>query len=288
MLILGKWSLSLRSPPRRWLERPTAINPHLRPLPRLPDIGARDAMDAVMKGLGERGAKRPATALGRDSAAAGSNGSSASDRGAHSRVLEALGSVPSIVGEGEHERPLMEAMLLGMRNLSMEAQELKAAVITSWELPRDSLYIEQAMRFKDEYIRKCRTVKGKGQDLGHMKNYVFLGLMMAGKADKRIGEQHQGILEELVGKHLRDEDGEMDISNAPKTAHLVGHCQVSRSKKKGFVNIHLRGQEGARLMQVFQAVWAQDGKQQWDPTAPNPVHRDLKLALEEVRRRKGD
>ena len=71
-------------------------------------------------------------------------------------------------------------------------------MMESWELPLESIYIAKGMEFKDQSIEQCRKVKGKGVNLGHMKNDVFLGLFMAAKAEGLTPEETKNY-----GKHMR-------------------------------------------------------------------------------------
>ena len=83
--------------------------------------------------------KRGRTAEGsqpRGTLASGSNG-------------DPMGNLPATLGEGEYERPLMEAILVALRDLSMDVQDLKGAVYMSWELERDSEYVTEGMKMKE-------------------------------------------------------------------------------------------------------------------------------------------
>ena len=237
-----------------------------------------------MRGLGKKrtlgggrwqetaGEPRP----GEPRSASGSQGTS---------VSEILGDLPTTLGSGTHEKPVLEALMLGVRDLSMEVQEMKAVVVESWEIPMDCNYVTKGIELKDQYINYCRQMKGKGEDLGHMKNYVFLGLYIAAKMDG-LDPQQTEAMETIVGKRVRDQEGVLDASKAPMIAHLVGYCQVSKSKKKGFVNIHLRGTEGEEVMTILRNKWAKIGRQQFDPTTGKPVHRDIKEGIQEMNRNK--
>ena len=158
-------------------------------------------------------------------------------------------------------------------------------VVESWEIPLASNYVSKGMELKDQYIGYCRQMKGKGEDLGHMKNYVFLGLYIAAKMDG-LDTQQAETMETIIGKRVRDNEGTLDASKAPMIAHLVGFCQVSKSKKKGFVNIQLRGTEGEEVLTILRSKWARIGKQQFDPTSGKPVHRDIKEGIQEMNRTK--
>ena len=120
-------------------------------------------------------------------------------------------------------------------------------------------------------------MKGKGENLGHMKNYVFLGLFMAAKAEG-LEQQDAATLERIIGQKVRDGEGTgtLDLSKAPQVAYLVGHCQVAKSKKKGFINIQLRGEEGQEVMRIFRSQWNKTGTAQWDPVAGKPIHKDIR------------
>ena len=49
-----------------------------------------------------------------------------------------FGNLEETVGEGPHARPLMEAVLEGMKDLTKEVQELKANACMSWEGCREA------------------------------------------------------------------------------------------------------------------------------------------------------
>ena len=113
-----------------------------------------------------------------DSKASGSSSTPARD------MKEILGNLPSTVGQGEHQRPIIEALAIGIRDLSMDVQDMKSVITHSWEFPPDTAYVDQGMKFKDQYSKDCRAAKGTGKDLGHQKNYIFLGIYVAYRADR--------------------------------------------------------------------------------------------------------
>ena len=78
-----------------------------------------------MMSLGEPDAKK--TRVGPAPRSSGPATSAASSGSAPMESI--LGDLPARVGEGEHERPLMEAIVLGMQDLSMEIKELKTVVL---------------------------------------------------------------------------------------------------------------------------------------------------------------
>ena len=130
---------------------------------------------------------------------------------------------------------------MGMRDLAMDVQDLKGAVYHSWEMDKDSHYITRGMEWKDYYTQEVRRTKGQGVNLGHMKNYMMTGLYQAYCKDKDAGEAGRKRMQELVGTLARDDNNKIAISKAKNLEHLVAHCQVVRTKKKGFINILLRG-----------------------------------------------
>ena len=88
----------------------------------------------------------------------------------------------------------------------MDVQDLKGALYHSWELEKDSQYITLGMQYKEQYSQDCRENKGKGVDLGHQKNYIFAGLLMAMKKDKDLGPDGLVPVNALLEK-LRDTRG---------------------------------------------------------------------------------
>ena len=176
----------------------------------------------------------------------------------------------------------MEAMLMGMRDLSLQVQDLQGAIFQAWELDMQSMYIKNGMEFKEAYMKECRRVKGSGTNIGHMKNYILMGLYQAYKADADNSPADKDTMERLVGAKVRNSDKRLSISLAKELAEMVSHCQVVKTKKKGFLNIHMRGTEGTQVMSLLEAAFTREGKRQWDPPPPKPIHRDLKVALDEA------
>ena len=105
------------------------------------------------------GAKRPATDQAMRTATE-ANGAAAS--GPNGNLGGGpLGNLPATVGSEEHERPVIEAMAMALRDLSMEVQSQKTITMDSWEITNDNPYIRKAMLFKEEYMKLCRQSKGK-------------------------------------------------------------------------------------------------------------------------------
>ena len=189
-----------------------------------------------------------------------------------------MGSVPARAGSGEHERPIMEAVLMGMRDLAMDVQDLKSATYMSWELPMDATYISKGMDFKEQYATHCRNNKGQGVNLGHQKNYIFMGLYVAMIGDSELTSEEKDKMEELVGTKLR-ENGNLTLTKVKSIALMVGACQVVRTKKKGFINLALKGPEGNIVMETLTRLLDKVGTRQGDAGPPKPIHKDLKEAL---------
>ena len=197
----------------------------------------------------------------------------------------ALGNLPTTLGEGEHERPLMEAMALGMRDLSLGLQDVIGVTVESWELARDSPYVEKAMEWKDRYIKDCKASRGRGIDLGHMKNYILLGLFMAHQKEAGSTQEHKDTMEAMIGKKLRNGEGKIDLGNIKNLAPMVSYCQIVRTAKKGFLNITLRGDEGMQVKVIMDQALGRAGKRQWDSPMARPIHKDLKNGLDAARKK---
>ena len=210
-------------------------------------------MEAVV-GMEQSSAKRQ---RGADQGALGSGS------GSSTLSMTYMGAVPARVGSGEHERPIMEAVLMGMRDLAMDVQDLKGALYLSWELPMDATYITKGMEFKEQYAANCRKNKGQGLNLGHQKNYIFMGLYVAMMGDNDLTQEEKNMMEELVGAKLREE-GQLSLTKAPAIALMVGACQVVRTKKKGFINLALKGPEGQRIMGTLTRLLDKVGTRQGD------------------------
>ena len=173
---------------------------------------------------------------------------------------------------------------MALRDLSMDVQDLKGAMYLTWDITPESVYIAKPMEFKDQYSKDCRNVKGTGKNLGHQKNYIFMGIYLAMRQDKDLSVQEKEKLETLVGLKIRTE-GTLDIGKAGSLAEMVAYCQVVRTKKKGFLNLLLRGEQGAQVMEILGKVLDNEGHRQWDAGPPKPIHREVKLSLEAARQR---
>ena len=129
-------------------------------------------VDSDMQGAGANlaGSKRRVTEAGTvvntGGKARGSDQQSQQGRG----DSEIQGRLPSTIGVGDHEKPLLEGRCLALQDLVLEVQDFKGAVYRSWKLEPESEYITQAMKFKGLYSKKCTEVKGTGIDLGHQRN----------------------------------------------------------------------------------------------------------------------
>ena len=242
--------------------------------------------EEIVGGTGQQ--KRRAVgmdAMDRTSQPGGASGSSRALGPGHGDFRAALGNLPATLGEGEHERPIMEAMMLGMRDLSLGLQDIVGVTVESWELSRDSPYVEKSMEWKDRYFKDCKANRGKGVDLGHMKNYVFLALFLAHKADKDGTQEEKDTMEELIGKKVRNSDGALDVGNVKALAPMVSYCQIVRTAKKGFLNITLRGEEGMKVKAILDRALGRAGKRQWDSPMQKPIHKDIKNGLDAARKK---
>ena len=189
-----------------------------------------------------------------------------------------MGNLTETVGEGPHARPLMEAVLEGMKDLTKEVQELKANACMSWEVDLKSAYLDKAMEMKEAYVAKCKEVRGQGKDLGNIRNYVFIGLFLQYLQDRDVSLEERKLMEDLVGAKIRDGNKTLNLDLAPNLNSIVAVCTVVRTKKKGFVNLEMK-KEGVQLMDLMAKALGREGKQQHQLMHMHPVHADLNKAL---------
>ena len=124
-----------------------------------------------------------------------------------------MGTLPDRVGTGDHEQPLMMAVLQGITELSMDVADLKGAIYNkSYEGPAEWRYLKEAIEYKKSYVKKCQEAKGSGTVVGHAKNYVLAGMYMAYKRDPENSKDKKYRMEELVGKLLRDDGMKLDLN----------------------------------------------------------------------------
>ena len=192
-----------------------------------------------------------------------------------------MGRLPATIGVGDHEKPLLEGMCLALQDLVLEVQDLKGAVYRSWKIEPESDYIAQAMKFKSLYSKKCREVKGKGVDLGHQRNWVFLGLLVAMKEDtQNILAPDQEVLETQVMHRVRNSEGHIDPTKAKALSMVTAYCQVVKLAKTAWVNILVRGEEGEAVYKVLQEALAREGEMTFEGPPPKPIHKEIKIAVQ--------
>ena len=130
------------------------------------------------------------------------------------------------------------------------------------------------------YTDHCKEVRGKGQDLGNVRNYCFTGLFLFHQADKDTSPEERELMENLVGKKLRGLDNKLTVTKAKDLTCLVATCQVTRTQKKAFVNLSMRQTEdGGKVMTLMTKAMTREGEPQTSVTHMHPVHADLRNAL---------
>ena len=194
-----------------------------------------------------------------------------------------MGSLPATVGEGEHEQPLMEAVLQGMRGMALDIQGLKAALYDSWEANPKSNYVTSGLELNDLWNSDCRTKKGT--NIGDNKNYVLFGLYKAAMEDPKVTQEEKDLMKGIVGPRIKNAAGQYEMDKLKNLADLVGHCAVSRTKnrKRAFVNIMMRPGEGQQVGKVLYEAITRDAERMWDSSVPQPIHKNLKDALAAAR-----
>ena len=122
--------------------------------------------------------------------------------------------------------------------------------------------------------------------MGHQKNFVALGLYLAAKSDGSAERHDKKGLQDLVRPRVCTGDIP-DLMKAKNLEDLVAHCQVTKTKNKCFVNLMGQDtQEGKLFLELMEKCLAKTGKRQFDPAPPQPVHKDLKIALAEARKKR--
>ena len=225
----------------------------------------------TVKGMERMGANRRMTSEGGDATEdAKEKGSGSASSASGSQMIKAMGNLPETVGEGEHSKPLVEAM--------------KMHYVDSWDCHRDCQYVISGMRMKDVYLAKCKEVRGKGVDLGNIRNYLFMGLYLQMKEDKDMSREEMQVMADVVGNKLRDATGTLDVARAKNLSDLVSHCSIVRTKKKGFVNVAMRQtEEGDKVRRIIRQTMGREGTLQKDVLHSAPEHGDLREALRKAR-----
>ena len=89
-------------------------------------------------------------------------------------------------------------------------------------------------------------------------------------ADEDNDKEDKAKMESKIGARIRNDQNKLDLSKVKDLAEIVGHCQVTKTKKKGFINISMRGTQGTEAMTLLEIALLREGKRQWDPHHPNP------------------
>ena len=140
--------------------------------------------------------------------------------------------------------------------------------------------------YRGHWSDKCREAKGTGTVVGHMKNFVALGLYLAAKSDPNADRADKKGLQDLLRPRVCTGDVP-DLMKAKNLEDLVAHCQVTKTKNKCFVNLMGQDtQDGKLFLELMEKCLAKSGKRQFDPAPPQPVHKDLKIALAEARKKR--
>ena len=108
---------------------------------------------------------------------------------------------------------------------------------------------------------------------------------MAMQQDKDLDPEGKKTVADILRVVRTTQGDQLTLDKVKELSPYVAHCQVVRTKKKGFINILLRGEGGTLVMKHLEPALNRDGKRQWDPTVPKPIHRDIKNAILDSKRR---
>ena len=190
----------------------------------------------------------------------------------------AADGIPETGGEGDHEQPLVLGMLQGMQVLSLAVADLQGVVYKQWKGPPGWRYVTQAVEYRKAYGKRCVEVAGKGVKLGAAKNWAMFGLFKAYMEDDGNRLEDKKRMSELVGKHYRNREGNLDIALAAQAAKVTGHVEVNDAKHAAYITYQARGPDAKEILALFEKAWAKEGEEQMDPPLPKPVLRDLRRA----------
>ena len=205
---------------------------------------------------------------------AGSSGDSSMER-----LRKIQGNLPDRLGEGEYEKSLLEGMALCIRDIQLEQQEMKSCLVSTWEMPKESVYVEGAMKMKDLWQGACKASRGTGKNLGHPKLYTFMGLYQALLQDAEVPQTDKQACEDALGHRLRT-NNKLDPGKARELEALVGYCMVKRYKKTAYVNILLREVAGMEIVySTMKDALDRVGRRDYSGGIPSGLHKELKEGL---------
>ena len=240
-------------------------------------VGRRERERGAMKLAGLSGgsssaAKRRATDMG------AVPGAEATAEG-----VAAMGGVQATIGEGDHEQPLMLGVLQAVRELAQDMQDLKLSAYRMWEGPRDWNYVAKGMELRKEYGTACSKARGTAKQVGGIKTWMLMALYWAHQDDPKVGQEAKKQMEELVGKLVKNADGDADMANVMKLSPLVTHVSVAEGRKASYITIAVSAGEGEKVLQLLEEAWGIAGRRQTEAAPPKPVMKELKDAERKAR-----
>ena len=236
--------------------------------------------DAEMQAATAEQKKRKA-ADGTSQPGSGSGGGGAPPQSFNMRAVKA--ALPEMVGSGEWAQTTEMAMIQGMVGLAQEVQVLKGMLVRSYEGPADWIYVTKAKNAMKVYAKHCRDARGKGVQVGDCKNYVMIGMYLAYLEDPRVTAEQKQEADRLILAKVAGADGKATFEKAKNLAEMTGYAKVAAGTKKSYVNLEGRGKDGEMWAQMLEEALLQEGTRQWDEGAPEPVFKELKTALREMR-----
>ena len=98
-----------------------------------------------------------------------------------------------------------------------------------------------------------------------------------------MGQNAKKQMEELVGKLVKNAEGDADIAQVMQLSPLVTHVSVAEGRRASYLTIAVSAGDGEKVLQLLEAAWAVAGQRQTEAAPPKPVMKELKDAERKAR-----
>ena len=134
------------------------------------------------------------------------------------------------VGEGEFKEPVQDRLMGTVVNLERRVAQLEHSVYFCWELKLNTLYLKHAVSWKDKWHEKVQEIKASKENvkLGHVKNFIFMGVVNALLEDKEVPDQQAKQLRETIIGLVGDPQGNIDVEKVNRLDVIVSHADVKK------------------------------------------------------------
>ena len=186
-----------------------------------------------------------------------------------------------LVGEGEHVKSVLEVMREEIVDVQYRLRDVEHCVYYAWDVKLPTPIADMAKEWTAKWQAAVKVNQGLAKDdrvnVGHVKNYVFMGMLNAFLLDKNVNVDAQKLVTELVLSLVGDDNGKIVDTKVQKLDQLVAMCNVKivDKAKKCYVNMKVR-ESHPQLMEALRAWLDGAGERQLDPPPLKPRTQTLR------------